>query len=374
MLDLFDIIMEAHRKAGHMMVERTKQMAKKTYYSVTEELVRTYQCFVCMQKTPIVPAHKGAKKPIISSEFCDRFQADLIDMRTQRKPDIYGVMQRWILTVKDHSTGLIYLSSLPFKKARFVAFELEKYFGFVSYSHIFHTDNGKEFIATTVVRLLQDNNPHCFVVTGQPRTPRDQGSVENGNKLVKRVMQAILAERRSIPGLDDNWTRILGEIMGVCNSHEGRRMYSVSSYLAVYGQEYYQEIKCPIETMRECKTISQRLCLSRDERLEKYVTENGIVDVDYNSDDEFVDEMRDGNNDIINCGNDDADGSEDSMMSEEGVPEVENPVVVDIDIAPVPPSVVGPEDCGENRKAPPEGLFAGDLSEDWITNPADFFE
>jgi hypothetical protein len=68
--------------------------------------------------------------------------------------------------VKDHSTGLIYLSSLPFKKARFVAFELEKYFGFIGYPHIFHTDNGKKFVATTVVRLLQDNNPHCFVVTG----------------------------------------------------------------------------------------------------------------------------------------------------------------------------------------------------------------
>ncbi len=82
--------------------------------------------------------------------------------------------------------------------------------------------------------------------------------------------------------------------------------------------------------------------------------------------------MSNGNDDIINCGNDDADGSEDSMMSEKGVPEVENPVVVDIDIALVPPSVVGPEDCGENRKAPAEGLFAGDLSKDWITNPADF--
>jgi len=48
-------------------------------------------------------------------------------------------MMRWIITVKDHSTGLIWLSALPFKRAKFVAFELERYFGFVGYPQIFHT-------------------------------------------------------------------------------------------------------------------------------------------------------------------------------------------------------------------------------------------
>jgi hypothetical protein len=71
MLDVFDIIMEAHWKAGHLAVERTKTMAEATYYSVTAELVKINcnQCFVCMQKTLRVSTRKGAKKPIISSEF-----------------------------------------------------------------------------------------------------------------------------------------------------------------------------------------------------------------------------------------------------------------------------------------------------------------
>jgi hypothetical protein len=38
-----------------------------------------------MEKQPTVPPRKGAKKPIISSEFCDQFQVDLIELRT----DIY---------------------------------------------------------------------------------------------------------------------------------------------------------------------------------------------------------------------------------------------------------------------------------------------
>ncbi len=37
------------------------------------------------------------------------------------------------MTVKDHSTGLVYLVALPRKKAEFVAAELEKYFGYVGY-------------------------------------------------------------------------------------------------------------------------------------------------------------------------------------------------------------------------------------------------
>ena len=72
---------------------------------------------------------QGAKKPILTSDFRDCIQVDLIDMRTMRKLDIYGQMQ-WFLTVKDHSTGLLYLAALPQKKAEFVAAELEKYFRF----------------------------------------------------------------------------------------------------------------------------------------------------------------------------------------------------------------------------------------------------
>jgi hypothetical protein len=60
-------------------------------------------------------------------------------MRTMRKMDVYEVMQRWIMTVKDHSTGLVYLAAFPRKTAEIVANELEKYFGFVRYPHIFHT-------------------------------------------------------------------------------------------------------------------------------------------------------------------------------------------------------------------------------------------
>ncbi len=139
MLAIFDVIHEAHCRLGHLAVDKTLAGTKQAHYSPTYELCKIYckNCYVCMEKQSTVLPRKGAKKPIISSEFCDHFQVDLIDMRTMWKNDVYGVMQRWIMTVKDHSTGLVYLAVLPRKTAVFIANELEKHFGFVGYP--FHT-------------------------------------------------------------------------------------------------------------------------------------------------------------------------------------------------------------------------------------------
>jgi hypothetical protein len=141
MLAVFDVIHEAHCRLGHSAVDKTFVGTKPAHYSPTYELVKIYceNRYVCMEKQPTVPPRKGTKKPIMSSEFRDRFQVDLIDMRTMRKMDNYGVMQHWIMTVIDHSTGVVYLAALPRKTAKFVANELEKYFGFVGNPHIFHT-------------------------------------------------------------------------------------------------------------------------------------------------------------------------------------------------------------------------------------------
>ena len=93
---------------------------------------------------------------------------------------------------------------------------------------MFNSDNGKEFIASLVVDMIKRNNPDCFIVTGRPRTPRDQGSVEIANKLVKRVLMRVSSQRR-LQGIDTNWTRILGHVMSVLsrpiNGSTGLKFY-----------------------------------------------------------------------------------------------------------------------------------------------------
>jgi hypothetical protein len=89
MLDIFDVIHEAHSRQGHLKVDKT--LADCTmFYSPTYELCNLFitDCFVCHERHPKVPARKWVKKPILSSEFRNQFQVDLIDMQTMRKRDV----------------------------------------------------------------------------------------------------------------------------------------------------------------------------------------------------------------------------------------------------------------------------------------------
>ncbi len=143
-----------------------------------------------------------------------------------------------------------------------------------------HADNGKEFIATIVVDLIKESNPNCFIVTGRPRTPQDQGSVESASKIVQQVLKSISLEY-CLRSIKVNWTKLLGQVMAVCNSHSGRWKHSMSSYEAVFGQKYHPQLKCNMSEMRECRSIFQRLKMSLDEWLETYVQQHNIVDIEF---------------------------------------------------------------------------------------------
>jgi hypothetical protein len=112
--------------------------------------------------------------------------------------------------------------------------------------------------------------------------------VESANKVVQQVLKSISSEN-CLRSKEVNWTKLLGQFMAVCNSHSGIQKNSVSSYEAVFGQKYHQQLQCNLSEMRECKSIFQRLKLSPNERLQTYVWEHHIVDIevehtDYNDD------------------------------------------------------------------------------------------
>lgn len=260
---VFDAIDEWHRKRGHMGQERTHNYCRDKYYNCTQRLVIIYceTCFVCMQKNPTVAPMKGSRKPIRSNHFRERFQIDLIDFRKMRKRDPFGVLMRWIMTVKDHSTGFTYVCALPRKTARAVAHKLQEVFGLIGYPSIFHTDNGKEFTAKAILRFLRSLNPSIITVTGRPRKPSDQGSVESMNRTVKRILGSELAERR-MAGENPNWTEVLGTVMSTINSNSGRCSYSTSSYMSIFGKSYDQEISCSSEEVQKCWTVDERMKVS----------------------------------------------------------------------------------------------------------------
>ena len=122
-----------------------------------------------MQKNPVTKPKKGALKPIVSKLFHDRFKVDLVYFRKLRNQDPFGVLMRWVMTIKDHATGLTYLCALPRKRPDLVAYKLQEIFGAIGYPKIFHTNNGKEFTAKSILKFLRHSNPSVLLVTGRPR-------------------------------------------------------------------------------------------------------------------------------------------------------------------------------------------------------------
>ena len=154
-----------------------------------------------------------------------------------------GVLMRWVMTLKDHATGLTHICALPRKRPNLVGYKLQEIFGLIGCPKIFHTDNGKEFTAKLILEFLRQLNPNIIAVIGRPRWPKDQGSVENVNALVKRVLGRVLTER-CLTGENPNWTEVLGCVAAVINSQSGCGKNDVSAYEAVFGQLYDHPFIC----------------------------------------------------------------------------------------------------------------------------------
>ena len=143
----------------------------------------------------------------------------------------------------------------------------------------FQTNNGKEFTAKTILRFLRHLNPNVLSVIGRPRCPQDQGSVVNMNKLVKRTLGCVLAERR-LAHENPNWTEVFGSVAAFINSQYSRGKFDVSAYKAVFGQEFDHEFACLKEEARKCWTIGEQLQVTNDTAFQEYVKEYFYVDAD----------------------------------------------------------------------------------------------
>ncbi len=109
-------------------------------------------------------------------------------------------------------------------------------------------------------------------MTGQPRRPQDQGSVENADATVKRVLGSVFTERR-LAGENPNWTEVLGSVASVLNLQSGRGKNDVSGFEAVFGQVYDHPLTCSKEEACHCWTIDDRMKVTSEPHFEDYVRE-----------------------------------------------------------------------------------------------------
>jgi hypothetical protein len=108
----------------------------------------------CCKKNPVGNTQKGSRKPIMLLNWQSRFKIDLMDFCKLQKRDPFSVLMCRILTLMDHATSLVYLCALPRKRANLIAYKLQEIFGIIGHPMIFHTDNGKEFMAKVILEFL----------------------------------------------------------------------------------------------------------------------------------------------------------------------------------------------------------------------------
>ena len=212
---VFDYIADSHmRKTGHAGRDNTYGILKEKCSNISQEQVQLFikTCPACRRKNFQPKKLPGANKPILSWNFRDRFQVDLIDKRANPQRDIYGTLMKWINCCRDHYTGLTVVRAIPRKRPKYVAHVLEELWSIIGYPKIYHSDNGNEFTSKEIISLVKSLNPNILTVTGRPRRPSDQGAVERVNAVVERKIQALTDEMRYAGIKNPNWVTLLPKV------------------------------------------------------------------------------------------------------------------------------------------------------------------
>jgi hypothetical protein len=258
--EIFDKIRNIHT---HSRGRKTFERVSSVYWNITHALCDCFVelCPICCMKNPPKNKRVGARCPIISGHFRDRFQVDLIDYSMDKRRDHNGVLMSYLLVVKDHFTQFVWTKPLPRKEPKCIAMELEHFFSFFGYPQIFHTDNGPEFIAQLVFEALKEIDPNMFSVLGRPRNPSDQGSVERTNRTVKDKTEAFVQEALALGDKEASWVTVQGRVMRDLNTTiiriDGE---SSTPYKLVFGLDYEMEMKnVPRDVLRNMMTVSDRV-------------------------------------------------------------------------------------------------------------------
>jgi hypothetical protein len=260
-LQVFDLIAECHSQVGCLKTASTKNAVDIKYANISREEVQAFvqTCKYCSHDHVAKKRVSGAIKPIISLNFRERFQVDLIDYREDEQVDVYGHKMRWLLVLKDHLTRLCYLKPIPNKKSNYVAHELYHIFGLIGHPLVLQSDNGKEFTGSALLDMLYELDPGITTVYGRPRTPRDQGSVERLNQTVKRIIaKQVMKMNDAFPEKKHSWISVYPLAMSAMNAAKtSRGQYDASPYESVFGLQFHEPLlkTATIKQLRENKTV-----------------------------------------------------------------------------------------------------------------------
>lgn len=184
MEEMFDVLYKYHTETGHGRRDKMST-CMQVYANGNRSIIELFldACRPCIESMKNKALKHPVKKPIISYKFNQRGQMDLINMCGT--PDRN---YKWILVYQDNFTKFIYLRPLISKQAAEVGMHLYEIFSLQGAPNVLQSDNGTEFIAAVIQELIK-LWPNCSTVTGSPRHPRTQGSVERANADIGRMLQ-----------------------------------------------------------------------------------------------------------------------------------------------------------------------------------------
>jgi hypothetical protein len=240
---IFDAIYAAHMCVGHMGVKSTGQMGRQTVWNMPEKYVTMYikGCEICKQrKTKQEQEHKvgspleGTLATDCPNKYRDLFQVDFIDMNYNPKRNSFGVMN-WVVIVRDHFTGIVFLDCIPKKTPNFVVIVLERAFGILGFPQAMTICDGLESDSQMLIGRLKETNPQLTTVVGAPITQEDN-AIQGTAVRVWSVLDEFESNQKE-RGIPPNWTKGLGYSMFTLNGKSPEGIQGVSAYHTVFGME-----------------------------------------------------------------------------------------------------------------------------------------
>ena len=143
----------------------------------------------------------------------------------------------YISHFEDHMTKFHILFPLRDKSANEVATVIEEgVLAYVGPPHIFHSDNGREFVNQLLHSLLETwSSGNVTFVNGRPHHSQSQGLVERGNRTVQEKIAAIKNDEGFTGKMSFPWVSWLPRIMYSINTQVHTTTKEMP-YKLVFGQ------------------------------------------------------------------------------------------------------------------------------------------
>ena len=240
-------------------------------------------CPHCLETRKVRKHQKAGHKPILSKQYGERGQADLVDYQAM---EFEGF--KYLLVYQDHCTKLVNCAPLRDKIKRTVALALLKMFTLLGAPRILHTDNGTEFSELAnvagdmpktinfdlheVIEDLKSLWPGCFIVHGRPRHSPSQGSVERANRKFREHIRSWLLTNKNNECRNDWPTAAMFANFSINTAfHRGLKQ---TPYKLVFGQN-------PICGIRDLPLLSDELAMSLRTEAELIAFYEGVEGVSY---------------------------------------------------------------------------------------------